>query len=314
MKLVLMPRIDPLVSVIIPTYNRASTLLRAVRSVLNQTCQNLEVIIVDDGSTDNTVGVVEDIGCDKVRYVKHNVNKGGAAARNTGIGLARGEYIAFQDSDDEWQPEKLQKQVDLIIDNPELSVVYCGLIRFDNFRVQYLPSRSQANISANLASELLRENFISTQTLLVRKEVFERVGIFDEDLPRFQDWELMIRISQEFDIGLVDEPLVLAHLSQDSLTLKPSSRADALEHILAKHNDKFSDKRALCSRHMATIGHFRCLSGQLGNGRSWLYKAISRKALNPKAWFALCMSCLGVNGYRYLSSHLVPFVLKSRGT
>lgn len=102
---------NPKVSVIIPTYNRAHLIGRAIKSVLNQTYKDFEIIIVDDGSTDKTEEVVKDFKDERVRYIRREKNKGGSAARNTGIKAARGEYIAFQDSDDEWLPEKLEKQM-----------------------------------------------------------------------------------------------------------------------------------------------------------------------------------------------------------
>ena len=104
-----MPEIK--VSVIIPTYNRAKLIKRSILSVLNQTYQNFEIIVVDDGSADDTKSVVESFNNPKIRYIRHDINKGQSAARNTGIKNAKGKYIAFQDSDDEWLPEKLEKQM-----------------------------------------------------------------------------------------------------------------------------------------------------------------------------------------------------------
>lgn len=100
----------PTVSVVIPTYNRAHLVGRAIQSVLNQTYQDFEIIVVDDGSTDNTEEVVKSFNDPRIRYIRHDQNRGGSAARNTGIKMARGEYIAFQDSDDEWLPEKLESR------------------------------------------------------------------------------------------------------------------------------------------------------------------------------------------------------------
>ena len=110
-----MPEKNPTVSIIIPTYNRAHLIGRAIQSVLNQTYQNFEIIVVDDGSTDNTEEMIKEFQKHdkRIKYIRHEKNRGGAAARNTGIKVARGEYIAFQDSDDEWLPEKLEKQMDV---------------------------------------------------------------------------------------------------------------------------------------------------------------------------------------------------------
>lgn len=101
----------PFVSIVIPTYNRARFLGRLVRSVLNQTYKNFEVIVADDASTDDTAEIIKTFKDDRIRYIRHESNAGAAAARNTGIKASRGEYVAFQDSDDEWLPEKLEKQM-----------------------------------------------------------------------------------------------------------------------------------------------------------------------------------------------------------
>ena len=115
----------PTVSIIIPTYNREQLLGRAIKSVLAQTYQDFELIIVDDGSTDNTERLVKSFNSEKTRYIRHRKNKGPAAARNTGIRSAKGDYIAFQDSDDEWMPEKLEKQMRAFTTAPpEVGVVY----------------------------------------------------------------------------------------------------------------------------------------------------------------------------------------------
>jgi len=127
-----MPEKNPTVSVIISTYNRAHLIGRAIQSVLNQTYQDFEVIVVDDGSTDNTEEIVKSFNDPRIRYIRHEKNKGAAAARNTGIKAARGKYIAFQDSDDEWLPEKLEKQMK-VFENapPEAGVVYTDMQRIN---------------------------------------------------------------------------------------------------------------------------------------------------------------------------------------
>ena len=122
---------NPTVSIIIPTYNRSRLIARAVKNVLNQTYQDFELIIVDDGSTDGTREVVAGFSDERIRYVQHDKNRGEAAARNTGIKVARGEYIASHDSDDEWLHEKLAKQIRAFENcSPEIGVVYTALSAF----------------------------------------------------------------------------------------------------------------------------------------------------------------------------------------
>jgi len=117
----------PKISVISPTYNRAHLITRAVHSVLNQTYQDFEYIVVDDASTDNTEEVIKGFKDERIKYIKHEKNRGPSAARNTGIKAAKGEYIGFLDSDDEWLPEQAEKQVSKFLESPDnVGVIYCG--------------------------------------------------------------------------------------------------------------------------------------------------------------------------------------------
>jgi glycosyltransferase involved in cell wall biosynthesis len=134
------------VSVILPTFNRADTLSRSIGSVLEQQHKNLELIVVDDGSTDRTRELVADIRDPRIRYIRHDRNRGQSAARNMGISIARAELIAFQDSDDRWAQEKLARQLPVLLYDPELAGVYCDLRRHQLDGAQFLMegSRSQA--------------------------------------------------------------------------------------------------------------------------------------------------------------------------
>ena len=131
----------PTVSVIIPTYNHAHVLGRSIQSVLNQTFQDFELIIVDDGSTDDTESLVNRSSSNKIKYVRHQGNQGRSVTRNTGIQLAKGDYIAILDADDEWMPEKLEKQMKVIrTAPPEVGVVYTKFKQYDRFG-DYVPQR-----------------------------------------------------------------------------------------------------------------------------------------------------------------------------
>jgi glycosyltransferase involved in cell wall biosynthesis len=199
---------NPLVSVIIPTYNRANTIARAIESALKQTYTNIEVIIVDDASGDNTEEKVKAIDDSRIKYMRHETNKGGGAARNTGISDAKGEYIAFLDSDDVWLPEKIEKQVRLFDHaDPRVGVIYTGFYRTDgNDRItkQVTPS-----MKGNLYNRLLEGNFIgTTSVIMAKKECLKQVGGFNASLPSCQDWDLYIKLSKACHYDYIPDPLV----------------------------------------------------------------------------------------------------------
>lgn len=185
---------EPLVSVVLPTHNRARLLERALRNVLAQTHRRLEIIVVDDASADETSAAVRGIGDARIHYLRHTSNKGGAAARNTGILAATGEYIAFLDDDDEWEPDKIEKQLCLM---QHYAVTICGY----HGEEQGLARRYQSRPTVGL-SELRRGFFRGggTSALMARTHVLREI-LFDESLPRCQDWDLCIRIAKRYEIG-----------------------------------------------------------------------------------------------------------------
>ena len=187
----------PTVTVIIPTCNRADKIFSSVQSVLNQTFDNFELIVVDDASSDNTKQIVNIFSDQRIRYICHSRNKGGSAARNTGIKESQGEFIAFLDDDDEWYPDHLQVTVDTLnkLDS-SWGVVYTGKLE--------ITSKKSKKIYPNALWEGLIQNnllvygSIGTPSILVRRLCFEHIGLFDEDFPRHQDWEMHIRIANKY--------------------------------------------------------------------------------------------------------------------
>src|SRR5262249_23269523 len=198
----------PKVSVIIPTHNRAHFLRGAIFSVLNQTFQDFEIVVVDDASTDNTAKVVAAFNDDRIRFIQHDTNKGGSAARNTGILASKCDYIAFLDDDDEWLPDKLRKQMEILVASlPEVGGVYTGCLDVDKVSGKVIRQRIPTK-RGNLSRELLIENCVGgTSAMLLRKVCLQKVGLFDETLPRSQDYDLWIRISREFLFECAQEPL-----------------------------------------------------------------------------------------------------------
>ena len=289
---------DPLVSIIIPVYNRAQLLSRAIRSVLNQVFQNFEVIVVDDGSTDDIENVVKSFNDKRIRYIRHEERRGAPAARNTGIRLARGKYIAFQDSDDEWHPEKLEKQMRAFENAPpDLGVVYTSFWRVENGRKNYIPPSNFKQKEGYIHGILLETNFISTPTAIVKKECFEKAGMFDESLPRLQEWELWIRISKYYRFKHIDEPLVNAYLQPDSISRNMNAWIMARKLILEKHFEEISKKPALLGKHYYEIGTLLCLNGEIEEGKSYFIKAIRAYPFNMKLLFSTFFSFLGEKAY-----------------
>lgn len=273
----------PTVSVIIPTYNRAHLIGGAIQSVLDQTYQDFEIIVVDDGSTDNTAEVVKSFNEQRIKCIRHDKNRGGSAARNTGIKAAKGEYIAFQDSDDEWFIEKLEKQMKIFeTAPPEVGVVYTGFWKIENDKKIYIPSSWFTQKEGNIHKELLKGNFVTTQSVVIRKKCFEKSGMFDENLPRLQDWELVIRLSKYYNFKCIDEPLLNSYYTSNSISANHEALIKAVELILTKHFNDFAKDRKLLSNHYFYIGNLLYSDGQIKKGRDYLIKSVKFNPLNIK--------------------------------
>src|SRR5690349_11336244 len=181
-----------LVSVVIPTYNTRRYVAEAVESALAQTYRPIEILVADDGSTDGTEVEMRRFG-DAVRYLVQR-NQGPAAARNLGIGTAQGEYVAFLDADDLWEPTKIAKQVAVMERDARVGVVYCGIHRVDlQAGTTVTIVRDDPALRGDIRRMLLLRNRVVTSTLLIRRACFERAGLFDETLRWAEDWDLWIR-------------------------------------------------------------------------------------------------------------------------
>lgn len=218
-----------MISVIIPTYNRADRISLSIKSVLNQSYTDFELIVVDDGSNDETENVVSSINDTRIKYFKIK-NSGACAARNYGIVHSCGEYVAFHDSDDFWLPNKLEKQMYIMKKfNPD--IVFCKLNEINNGSVKRV-------LPEQLKSGFVRPVFslfgIGTQTILGKKEVFLTEN-FDESLPRWQEFELLLRISKRYSLYCIDEGLVNYYIGEDSISRDLKKLFSACELILSKY-------------------------------------------------------------------------------
>jgi glycosyltransferase involved in cell wall biosynthesis len=197
----------PRVSVIIPTYNRAALVAEAVASVLAQTCQDFELLVVDDGSTDGTAQTLTAFG-DQVTLLRQPSRRGVAAARNRGIAAARGEWLAFLDSDDLWLPEKLARQLALLAAHPELRLCQTEEI-WVRRGVRVNKPLTHRMAGGDLFLPSLRRCLVSPSAAILHRRLVEEHGGFDEDLPAAEDYDLWLRLTWRYPVGLLPEPLII---------------------------------------------------------------------------------------------------------
>lgn len=224
-----------MISVIIPSYNRAKTIVNSVQSVLRQTYTDIEVIVVDDGSTDNTETLLQEISDKRLKYI-YQENAGACSARNKGVQFAKGDIIAFHDSDDIWHEDKLQKQFQKL-NSTGADIVICKLNQIVNDKViNKLPSQ----IGDGFVDSKTSLVGIGTQTILGKKEVFLD-EMFCSEMPRLQDLELMIRVVKKYSIYCIDEGLVDYYIGSDSITSNPEKLYIACNKLLNFYPDLKED-------------------------------------------------------------------------
>ncbi|MBR1592539.1 MAG: glycosyltransferase family 2 protein [Ruminococcus sp.] len=228
-----------MISVIIPTYNRADRIKLSAESVLKQTYRDIELIIVDDGSDDNTEEVVRSLNDDRVIYIRQK-NSGACAARNNGILHARGEYIAFQDSDDKWRRDKLEKQLECMKEY-NADVCFCKMKRanYAANKAVYFPDIPRGTVEY---SSLLAESLVSTQTILAKRAAFDEFK-FDVRVKARQDWDWTIRAAGKYSFCFDDDVLVDVYLQNDSITANQNHEkiAKTLMQIYSKYKYLFKD-------------------------------------------------------------------------
>jgi glycosyltransferase involved in cell wall biosynthesis len=259
---------DPLVSVVIISYNCAEHVGQAIRSVLAQTWSHLELIVVDDGSTDATGDVVRGIADDRVRYVRQ-ANKGPNAARNEGIRQARGHFIAFLDCDDWWLPEKLSKQLAKVNGHPEIGLVYSLAIRVDTAGTQ--GDRFDSIVEGRVLDRLLLGNCIagSASSAMVTRAAVDAVGMFDESLHYAEDWEYWIRVASRFAVACVpDFDVYLLDRPGSQGKNANATRRDSLRFIHAAL-DRYAPSRPLFRRVALAQLHYVSSYNLWASGLIW---------------------------------------------
>ncbi|MCJ7517879.1 MAG: glycosyltransferase family 2 protein [Methanomassiliicoccales archaeon] len=283
------------VSIVIPTYNRATSLGAAIQSILDQTYQDFEIIVVDDFSSDDTEKVVKGFQDKRISYIRHAENRGASCARNTGIKRAKGRFVAFQDSDDIWLPSKLMKQIEVMSRaSNEVGVVYTGYIRTESGVERYNPPSYIDEKQGNIYRQLLKGNFVGTAMVLARKDCLEEVGLFDEEIYNYgEDWELWLRVAKRYLFILIDEPLVLAPVGDDSNVKNLTRKTAAIERILALHEEEFNRDPKSYARHLYLTGINYCRIGRMKDGRRLFVRSAFKRPLSILPWMLVLTSFLG---------------------
>lgn len=273
---------SPLVSCVIPTHNRADLLPRAISSIQNQTYKNLEIIIVSDGSTDNTKNIVDDIAKNdnRIKFFENIPAQGGNVARNTGIELSEGEYVAFLDDDDEWLPEKIERQLEIMESDESIGFVYTGVhIIYVNEKSEY---NSKAREIGNLNKRILLDNCVgTTSTVMVRKDIFKKAGVFDVELKALQDYDLWIRICQHCNVGMVCDEMInyYNYTGTAQVSALTKKYEESFAYINKKYEDLFSslsEDEALLKKNNETV---LLINKAMRNGDKKLARSYAKKAL-----------------------------------
>jgi glycosyltransferase involved in cell wall biosynthesis len=281
----------PQVSVIIPTHNRPEFLRAAITSVLNQTYQNFEIIVVDDASTDDTAKVVAAFNDARIRFIRHDINKGGSAARNTGIVNSTCDYIAFLDDDDEWLPEKLSKQMEVLLSSPpEVGCVYTGYVNVNSSTGkiigEHIPTKR-----GDLSKDLLAGNCVgSASSVLLRQECLKKIGLFDESLPCSQDYDLWVRIANQFLFECVQEPLFKYHIHEKKISTHLEALTKGLEIMATKYRDY---PLSYYREQYIDVGIMYCLAGDVQKGRKAFLKSVKLYPIQVRAYLNLCLTVFG---------------------
>lgn len=290
----------PLVSVVIATYNMANYLPLAVRSVLGQTYKNLEVLIVDDGSTDNTQEVVQPLLNDpRVNYIVQE-NKGQAAAKNRGVHESSGEYIAFLDADDMWASEKLDLQIPFFSQSRTLGIVYAKLIYIDENNRELLETPDNYMLfRGRVSGPLFIRNFIRFGTTVVRRECFDRLGGFNEHLRMGIDYDLWLRFSTQYEFDYIDQPLLYYRVWSGQMSNNCKDRylngIEIMKCFLQDFPgvvDKKTENEAWAHTYVGFGQCLRNVDQRIGPALSLYWRALRHKPTYLPAWHAIVKTIL----------------------
>ena len=300
---------SPKVSIVIPTYNSEKFIDRTIKSVLNQTFQNFELIIVDDCSVDNTRKMIREFQKqdDRIKLIALEKNSGAPAhPKNVGIKNAKGEYIAFLDHDDEWLPEKLERQIELFKNSlkKNLGFVGCNIMRIDlDNRKSSLYKISKTK---NGLGDILKDCFVFTSSsVVVARGIFKDVGFFDENFKTSDDWDMWIRIIKAgYAFDFVPNFLLRYYVHRDSIGGSATYlvRNRDLIILMSKYKNLYKKYIHAYDEQLRRIGHFYLLADRRTEARSYIKEAIKQDPFRFKAYVNLFLSFCSFNFYKKVIS------------
>ncbi len=277
------------VSVIIPTHNRAKVLPRAVDSALKQDYENIEIIVVDDASTDETPQKIEDYEKD-IEYIRFEQNRGANAARNAGIRYSTGDIISFLDSDDEYPSDNISKKVDALKSAPDsCGGVFTPHKTYKNGQIWRTGMYSGSTVDIDV---LKHSNVVGGfSCVAVRRSVFNDVGFLDESLPSSQDYDFYLRLTQEYILNYIDSTHVNRYADSDRIGFDTQRKVEGHLKILEKYPDLLSPKRR--ARQYSSLGILFARSGESKSTKTYLLKSIYEDMTEWRAYPLLALASLG---------------------
>lgn len=249
-----------LISIIMPTYNRGYIIGRTIKNILEQTYQKFELLIIDDASTDQTQEVVNAFADSRIIYRKYNQNAGGAHARNVGIKLAKGDIICFQDSDDLWETDKLEKQL-CEMRRRKAGIIFSRIRTFgvDGTLLKITPEDRIQN-TVICYNELLLGNIVPMTSLMIKKECMEDV-FFDERLPRFQDWDFTLQLLKKNQAYYFKHIVGTQYIQQNSITCNHDKALKAMDIIFDKNKIEMQSHKPAMANYYKLYGYFEYMQG-----------------------------------------------------
>lgn len=299
----------PLVSVVIPSYNREKRIIKTLESVLKQSYKNYEIIIIDDNSSDNTYEVLKPYISEKILYYKNEKNYGGAKSRNIGVEKSKGSIIAFLDSDDEWEIDKLKNQVDMFIKNKDIAMIYTKYTLIAENTGESFLFNEKKRLNEDFKAMLCNNYIGTTSTICIKKDAFLQIGGFDVNLKACQDWDLYIRVLQKYNTKCVEIPSVKYYFHNESITGNITNVVNAHKIVFEKIDNIIKDgtftdneKNIIKSNNYERLAHVYAKFKDIKNARKYFKLAYSYDKNNKNALKHLMASYLGKTLYYKLKN------------